>query len=300
MAIKHTVVALVVAALGFHAQLAAAEYGWPVRPFHEQHPIRGNFGDPRIAKWVESFHFGVDVSAANGTAVYATQSGVAGVMPGHGETVVVTAPTGRVFQYWHIKPAIRNGQWVTAYRSVIGHIVSDWAHVHFTEVLGGRIVNPLRPGALSPYKDEVPPEFVRVRLERQGVEVSPSPLRGSVDLIANVFDAPPIKPLTPWQPSVVTPALIRWRIRNASGTVRPWATSVDFRRVLPPNHLFRWVYAPRTIQNRAQRPGRYRFFVAHRWDSRGLADGNYAIQVLAMDHRGNASVVSFPITIDNA
>src|SRR5919106_1148871 len=56
-------------------------YGWPVQPFHVQHPVRGFFGDPRVGEaadgHVESktFHFGVDVSAPDGTAVYATTSG---------------------------------------------------------------------------------------------------------------------------------------------------------------------------------------------------------------------------------
>ena len=39
-------------------------YGWPVKPFDEQHPVRGFFCDPRIgAKGSKALHFGVDVSA---------------------------------------------------------------------------------------------------------------------------------------------------------------------------------------------------------------------------------------------
>ncbi|MEO8290903.1 MAG: M23 family metallopeptidase [Gaiellaceae bacterium] len=296
---KSIAITAIVAAIALHTESAAAEYGWPVKPFHEQHAIRGNFCDPRIAKWVETFHFGVDVYAPNGTAVYATQSGVATIMPRHGKTVVVTAPSGRVFQYWHIAPTIRSGQWVTAYRTVVGHIEYPWAHVHFTEVLGGQIVNPLRPGALTPYADSVPPVFVSMRLERSGEPVSPNPLRGSVDIVANIFDAPPIKPATPWREAVVAPALIQWRVRNKDGVVRRWASAVDFRRVRPSNSLFRWVYAARTIQNRALRSGRYRFYVAHRWDTTRLHDGDYVVQVIAVDHRANANVFSYPVTIDN-
>src|SRR5437660_1605435 len=29
------------------AATTAAGYGWPVKPFDREHPIRGNFGDPR-------------------------------------------------------------------------------------------------------------------------------------------------------------------------------------------------------------------------------------------------------------
>jgi hypothetical protein len=297
---KPIAITAIVAAIALHTESAAAEYGWPVKPFHEQHAIRGNFGDPRIPKGGESFHFGVDVYAPNGTAVYATQSGVATILPRHPGTVVVTAPSGRIFQYWHMIPTIRSGQWVTAYRTVVGHIEYPWAHVHLTEILGGRIVNPLRPGALAPYADSVAPVFVSLRLERSGEAVAPDPLRGSVDIVANIFDAPPIKPAAPWRQAVVTPALIRWRVRNRYGVVvRKWATSVDFRRVLPLNSLFRWVYATRTIQNRALRSGRYRFYVAHRWETTALRDGKYVVQVLAVDHRANAKGFLYPVTIDN-
>src|SRR5438034_8776441 len=55
-------------------------YGWPVRPFDRQHPVRGSFGDPRTVFTAPpttagvlrgagqfSFHEGVDISAPNGT-----------------------------------------------------------------------------------------------------------------------------------------------------------------------------------------------------------------------------------------
>ena len=43
-------------------------YGWPVKPFDVQHPVRGFFCDPRIgAKGSKAFHFGIDVSAPDGT-----------------------------------------------------------------------------------------------------------------------------------------------------------------------------------------------------------------------------------------
>src|SRR5262249_10505266 len=65
------------------------DYPWPIRPFHEQHPIRGNFGDPRTistdAFGIDglglpgdySFHNGVDISALAGTPVYPVVSGIA-------------------------------------------------------------------------------------------------------------------------------------------------------------------------------------------------------------------------------
>ena len=75
-------VAALLTALGAPASLAGTSitprpaYGWPVKPFHRQHPVRGFFGDPRIGMtpkgMLSSFHFGIDVSCPNGTPVYAT------------------------------------------------------------------------------------------------------------------------------------------------------------------------------------------------------------------------------------
>ena len=87
-------------------------YGWPVKPFHRQHPVRGFFGDPRIGMtpkgMEESFHFGIDVSCPNGTAVYATLDGVVRLQSFRPETVAVVGYDGRTeFQYWHIVPSVR-------------------------------------------------------------------------------------------------------------------------------------------------------------------------------------------------
>src|SRR5512133_1767736 len=40
-----------------------AAYGWPVKPFDRQHPVRANLDDPRIGhEGGTSFHFGIDIS----------------------------------------------------------------------------------------------------------------------------------------------------------------------------------------------------------------------------------------------
>ena len=31
-----------------HACAAAPSHGWPVKPFHRSHAVRGSFGDPRV------------------------------------------------------------------------------------------------------------------------------------------------------------------------------------------------------------------------------------------------------------
>ena len=84
------------------------EYSWPVKPFDEQHPVRGFFRDPRIGDHGgSSFHTGVDVSAPDGTAVYAVTPGRVSI---EGPQIVAVQSAGRDFGYWHILPAVQHGQ----------------------------------------------------------------------------------------------------------------------------------------------------------------------------------------------
>src|SRR5215510_2869208 len=68
-------------------------YGWPIKPFHRQHPVSGFFGDPRIGmtpKGMHSgFHFGIDISCPNRTPVYATMDGTVRVESFRPEVVTI-------------------------------------------------------------------------------------------------------------------------------------------------------------------------------------------------------------------
>ena len=138
----------------------SSSYGWPVKPFHRQHPVRGYFGDTRIGPDPDgtihrTFHFGVDVSAPDGTAVYATVSGVVAANGLHPDVVRVLRGGGAELSYWHIAPAVRPGQRVVAYRTLIGRIEPGWGHVHLSEMHGGAYVNPLLgPAAWGPTSTE--------------------------------------------------------------------------------------------------------------------------------------------------
>src|SRR5262249_34551819 len=118
------VVAATVATLAFAvAAPARASYAWPLKPVHQQHPVRGFFGAPRIAGNDEAhgtIHFGIDISAPNGTPVYATVDGIASIHPLHRDTVIVSARAGVAHEYWHVIPAIVRGQRVVAYKTVVG------------------------------------------------------------------------------------------------------------------------------------------------------------------------------------
>lgn len=275
-----------------------AAYGWPLEPFDRPHPVRGYFNDPRIKGSSRAFHFGIDVSGPDGTAVYAVERGR--VHRDRARAISVVSSGGRAFGYWHIVPVVRHRQDVRRHQ-LLGHIEAGWLHVHFAETLRGGYRNPLRPGALGPWIDPTTPRIAGISLVRAGTqrELSPLEVSGAVDVIVEAWDRPPIVPPPPWDDVAVTPALLRWRVLRGREVVRPWQAPVDFRRTLLPRSLFRVVYAPGTRQNRRDERGRYRFYMAHGWNTRGLRNGLYRLQVSAADAHGNRAVGGLPFTIAN-
>ena len=138
-------------------------YHWPVKPFTSEHPVRGNFGDPRT---VSAFRRPPRAPSTGGELSVPLRRRHRGArrhagLPRrfrHGQHPNrplggVSCSDGRSFQYWHISPAVRVGDHVTAFKTVLGRILPGAMHVHFTEFQGGRPVNPLQPGHLTPYTD---------------------------------------------------------------------------------------------------------------------------------------------------
>jgi hypothetical protein len=280
-----------------HANGVRSSYGWPVKPFNVQHPVRGLFGDPRVEGSAHQFHFGVDVSAPNGTAVYATLSGVASLL--HSDVVVVDAGDGIQFSYWHIVPTVRPGARVVAYRTIIGHVEEPWAHVHFSEARDGRYLNPLRPGAMRPFYDHEPPVVRAIQAEASGNHVSLKAAAKTIDLVVDAYDRPTLVVPPPWSDLPTTPALIRWRITCATGPITSWTTAADFRLTIPAAGEFNAFFARFTRQNHAHRPGRYRIYLTHAWRTSDVPDGRYSIQVVASDIRGNSTRVSSTLIVAN-
>lgn len=269
-------------------------YGWPVRPFDRQHPVRSTFGDPRGG----TLHFGIDVVAPDGAAVYATVDGT--VVPSlHPDEVVhVRARDGSVFCYWHLVPVVRPGVAARAYVTVLGHVRRGYEHVHFSEYRGGRYLNPLRPGGLGPYRDATPPAIRSLAVERDGVAVAGSRLTGAVDLVVDASDTPSLPVPGRWSGLPVSPAWVGWRVVTGRGrAVTPWHTGVDFRGALPAS--FAAVYADGTRQNRPHRPGEYHYRLATRWDTRALPDGRYVLEAKATDSAGNVALARLPVVVTN-
>jgi hypothetical protein len=275
-------------------------YGWPVSPFDQQHPVRGFFCDPRIgAAGGTSFHFGVDVSVANGTAVYSVAAGSVDLdVAGGPLNIAVTSP-GVTHGYWHIQPAVSQGQRV-AQGALLGHVAAPWGHVHFAErVPGGAYLNPLRPGALTPFVKHDAPLVDRVVVEQSGRPVNPSAVVGVVELIAEAHDVTPIPPLAPYADMPVTPAWVSWRLVANAVEVVPRRTVADFRTTMPPDPTYPDVYAPGTTQNHPPTPGLYRFQLAAQFDSALHPDGSYRLDVEVADLRGNSSTRHLVLELAN-
>jgi hypothetical protein len=326
-----SLLALSLAALAVSSVIPAARasagrgYSWPVKPFDRPHPVRANFGDPRTLftgpPTMDSlfsggcqctFHEGIDISAPDGTPVYPVESGSVTVV--HtlkaAEMVAVTSG-GRSFEYWHIRAAVRVGQRVEAGHTILGHILRGARHVHLTEADGSVIVNPLEAGHLTPYADRTKPSVDSISLRQIGTGrgLLANFVRGSVEIVAEAYDAPSMPVPGQWNGMPVTPALVTWRIQALNGkVVLPERVAVDFRSAIPSNGLFWTHYARGTYQNMSvfgthfswRQPGCFLFkLTSSAFDTRTIRDGVYDLVVTATDIRGNTSSLSKRLTIHN-
>lgn len=297
----------------------ANAYPWPVKPFHEQHPIRANFGDPRTRFWntmltdglegpgIFQFHNGIDIAAPEGTPVYPIVSGTAEWIDG---SAIVVHSKGRKFQYFHIKPVVRNGQHVVAQRTVLGHVIRAANHVHLTEIRGRRVWNPLAAGGIAPYRDRTVPRVTSIvaRPLASLLPVDPNHLCGTVSLVAAAQDAPPVPVPGTFAGFPVSPALVSWSLTRVAGGLLyvPTLPAADFRTTLPVVRNFWHVYArgsyqnaPRFSNQQFQMPGRFIYNLAATLDTRSYPNGIYEAHVRVSDMRNNQSDAVEQFRIEN-
>jgi hypothetical protein len=285
------------AAIALAVPVAASAYPWPLKPFYQPHVIRGYFNDPRLSGPETGFHFGVDISAPDGTPVYAIEAGRAHV---HGMTVAIfPRKGGNQLSYWHVVPAVKTRQRVRKFQ-LIGRVAEGAEHVHLAEYRDGTYINPLRIGGLAPYVDDTVPQITKLTFSSFGRPIKPEAVSGAVDVTTEAFDLSPLPIPFPWNQAILSPTLIRWRIVQGQITMRQWETAVDFRTFLLPFSLYDYVYAPGTFQNKAGRRGRYEYYLAHQFDTHLLPNGSYVLQVDALDEQENVGQASFAFTVVNA
>ena len=271
---------------------APTTYDWPVLPFDSQHPVRAYFGDPRMRQDSHTFHTGIDISVPRETPVFAVEPGRVRFIDAK---AIAVRSRGRTLQYWHITPSVRDGQYVRRH-ALLGRTLATFNHLHLSEFSHGKLVNPLRPGALTPFDDTTIPTIGQIAFWQTGTTIETAAVRGSVDIVADSFDtAEGVQP----QPWPVAPALIRWRVSSGNEQVGAWHVAVDFRERVLPSSRFPLVYASGTRPDHLGHAGRFRFYLAHRWNSATVPDGASFLEVAASDVYGNTGVAVLPFNVDN-
>lgn len=315
---RRLVTAFSALALALLASANASAYPWPIKPFHQQHPIRANFGDPRTRFWntmltdglqgpgLFQFHNGIDIAAPEGTPVYPIVSGTVKLIDG--AAVLVRSP-GHKFQYFHIIPTVHNGQHVVAQRTVLGHIMHAANHVHLTEIRGRRVWNPLARGGIAPYVDRTTPQVdaIFARPVTSLVPIESNTLCGRVSLVATAHDMPPLPVPGTFAGYPVSPASVTWSLTMLSGFAYvPTIPAADFRTTLPIVRNFWNVYArgsyqnaPRFSNQQFQMPGRFLYNLAATFDTRSYPNGSYEVRVHISDMRGNWSDGVQQLRIEN-
>ena len=149
----------------------------------------------------------------------------------------------RFFAYWHIVPAVRNGQYAIALaQTLLGHIAKGWGHVHFWPSCVGR---PLRESAAAaarstPYVDRTRPTIHTFSFERERQRACGRPSwPGAIDLVVETCDETPVTVPGKWAHRPVMPAVVRWRVLGRSNLATPWRTAIDFSGTIPATNRVR-------------------------------------------------------------
>jgi hypothetical protein len=265
--------------------------GWPLAPFHQEHPIRSGLNELRPG----SLHVGLDIQARDGQPVYAVQPGYARILEHPGPNARVQVGN---YIYWHIAPTVVTGQPVVAFKTVLGRVLPGYGHIAFSELgARGEYVNPLRPSGtvLAPYVNHAPPEIGAPAVAAGG------------QVVVGAYSPQTFVQRTTYVTPVLAPAAVAYRLydsRGAALTPLEWA----FRGA----HLLPWaerslIYAP------GARAAGYTCFATRsvcvpHWNYRvaggfapplpsTLAPGRYRLTVYAWDWADNATALDATVTM---
>ena len=283
---------------------ASYSYGWPIKPFGQAHPVRGQLNDPRMngadfySSSSHSFHFGLDIAAPDGKAVYAVAPGWVRYLSS--SAIAVREPNDvTTFSYWHIRPVAKRGKKVKLH-ALLGYIERGYGHVHFAEKRDNNYVNPLRRGGLTPYVDTTRPTVSSVSYYDTAYhDLTSATLSGTVKFTVSAFDIPQMVSTWPW--AVVTPSSLGWQVFDADGKT-VLAGQWDLGTTLCPLDPLA-VFAPGTLKNSFVKnvivAGVYDYWLGDSWDTTRAQNGAYSLVVTAADIRGNQMAKTVDFTVAN-
>ena len=268
-----------------------ARFGWPVAPFHAEHPLRSGLNELRPG----SLHVGLDVQVRDGTRVYAVQPGLAHVLAARGPDARVQVGN---YVYWHIAPTVRSGEYVVPFKTVLGRVMAGYGHFAFSELgFSGQYVNPLRPGGrvLDPLVDQDRPVIATPKVAADG------------EVVVGAYAPQSFVRHTTYITPVLAPSSLAYRLYSARGTpLTPleWALRGTH---LEPFALRRLIYAPGTHEPGFACFAKRRICVP-RWNyriaggfapslPRTLGPGHYRLTIYAWDFDDHATALDTTVTL---
>ena len=296
----------VVAAALILPSYASAAYGWPIKPFNRQHPVRGQINDPRMDGSTSdtstslTFHSGVDIATPDGTAVYSVAPGRVHYL-NRSESAIAVRRTNVaiVFEYWHIVPVVGNRARVKRH-TLLGYVEQGRGHVHFAQKENNIYVNPLRRGGLTPYTDTKPPTINKVSYyDGDGADhnLDNAVVSGKIRIVVNAYDTQELT--SNWPKAVVTPAWIGWELIDASGRKIEHKHRDFGRKLYRVNAVD--IFAPGTLKNGMKKGsfvvGNYNYWIGPERNTTRVQSGAYRLITTVTDVRGNKTkeVVNFTV-----
>jgi hypothetical protein len=160
--------------------ISLSAYQWPVKPQDSQHVINATLGEWRDGH----FHAGVDINEAL-DSIYCPATSIV-------DSTELKNNWIGIFRYWHANLLQFNHGDTVPPNIVIGYIFGS--HLHFressTRLSPHDALNPLLPGALSPYVDYTNPHIDSIKFYRQGssAQLNADSLSGKVDILSVAGD----------------------------------------------------------------------------------------------------------------
>lgn len=266
---------------------AAAQYPWPVEPFHVSQEITGAFCEYRDTGSSPHFHDAVDIPKADRSPVYSVVDG---------RVTGVGADWIRVdnFAYVHVAPSLSVGDSAFATETIVGTILDGYGHVHFKEGPPGAEVQPLRvEGGLEPFDDPWAPRIDNVRFYSQPTRqrLGTQELAGLVEITFRVRE--------PGGP----PSARESRLNNGAYLVGYKVLSRDRQQevYVPPNDGIRFrfdakpsnAYVHNVFDPLQSSTSQHVYIVTNdlrqksAWNASAVDEGDYTVLLFAEDTQGN-------------